>query len=62
MLAINLLNETHNASDITWLLWVALGFFGLMVVVGWLVSRNQKTETDNHSAHPGRQEEHHGHG
>jgi hypothetical protein len=42
--------ETHGA-DVTWLLWVALGFFALMVVVGWLVSRNQKPEAEPVHAH-----------
>jgi len=35
-----LLQEGPNAS-LSWLLWIVLGFFLLMVVVGWLVSRNQ---------------------
>ncbi len=42
MLAIGMLEETVGGSDITWLLWVALGFFAVMVVVGWLSSRKQK--------------------
>ncbi len=46
MFAMALLAETHGGSDLTWLLWVALGFFSLMVVVGWLVSRNQKPEAE----------------
>lgn len=56
MLAIGLLEETTGGADVTWLLWVALGFFGLMVVVGWLVSRNQKPDAEPVHEH---HEEHH---
>jgi large subunit ribosomal protein L17 len=34
------LQEGPNTS-LSWLLWVVLGFFVLIVVVGWLVSRNR---------------------
>jgi p-aminobenzoyl-glutamate transporter AbgT len=55
MFAIGLLEETHGGSDLAWLLWVALGFFALMVIVGWLVSRNRKPEAEpaheHHEAH-----------
>ncbi len=56
MLAIGLLEGTSGGSDITWLLWVALGFFTLMVVVGWLASRKQKPEVEPDSE----KHEHHG--
>jgi hypothetical protein len=46
MFAIGLLEETHGGSNLAWLLWVALGFFVLMVIVGWLVSRNRKPEVE----------------
>jgi len=42
MLALMLLSEEGPNTELAWLLWVALGFFLLMVVIGWLVSRNQK--------------------
>lgn len=53
MLAIGLLEETAGGSNITWLLWVALGFFGLMVLVGWLSSRMKKPdqEPEHHDDH-----------
>jgi len=38
-----LFQEGPNAS-LSWLLWVVLGFFFLMVVVGWLVSRNKGSQ------------------
>jgi large subunit ribosomal protein L17 len=38
--------EEGTQSNVTWLLWVALGFFAVMVVVGWLVSRNKKQEAE----------------
>jgi preprotein translocase subunit SecG len=43
MLAMYILEESPQSS-ITWLFWVSLGFFAIMVLVGWLVSRNQKPE------------------
>ena len=42
MFALKLLSEAGPNTELAWLLWVALGFFFLMVVVGWLVSRNRK--------------------
>ena len=38
-----LLQEGPNTS-LSWLLWVVLGFFVLIVVVGWLVSRNRGSQ------------------
>ena len=39
MLAINFLAESApHGPDLTWLLWVVLGVFLLIVVVGWLTS------------------------
>jgi hypothetical protein len=61
MLAIRLFSETHGGSDITWLLWVALGFFGLMVLVGWLTSRNQKLVAEVDQDHGAEHEKHAGH-
>lgn len=58
MFAIGLLEETHGGSELGWLLWVALGFFALMVVVGWLVSRNRKPEAEPVHEHHEHHEEH----
>ncbi len=50
--------ETQGGSNVTWLLWVALGFFAVMVVVGWLVSRNKKKEVEPVHETRAHQEEH----
>lgn len=42
MLAIMLSEGPGSAGGISWMLWAALAFFGLMVLVGWLSSRYQK--------------------
>ena len=46
MYAIGLFSEHVPEINVTWLLWVALGFFAVMVVVGWLVSRKQNPELE----------------
>ncbi len=38
--------ETASTPSILWILWVALGFFALIVIIGWLVSRNEKPEQE----------------
>ncbi len=38
-----LLQESGANTSLTWLLWVALAFFVLMVVVGWLTSKNKES-------------------
>ncbi|MCS7009900.1 MAG: helix-hairpin-helix domain-containing protein [Anaerolineales bacterium] len=49
--------EGHQGSgEITWLLWVALVFFALMVIIGWSVSRKKTPVEEN--KHEG-QEAHH---
>jgi len=35
------ITEAVMETSYTWLLWVALGFFFLMVFIGWLVSRKE---------------------
>ncbi|MEW5827952.1 MAG: hypothetical protein AB1846_03610 [Chloroflexota bacterium] len=50
MLSLILLSEEVPQTDLTWLLLAALGFFLLMIVVGWLVSRN-KPEAPAAEAH-----------
>lgn len=50
MLSLILLSEEVPQTDLTWLLLAALGFFLLMIIVGWLVSRN-KPEAPAAEAH-----------
>jgi hypothetical protein len=42
MLFMKLLSEEGPNTELGWLLYVVFGFFFLMVIIGWLVSRNQK--------------------
>ena len=44
MNALSLLLQEGPDTSLSWLLWVVLGFFLLMVVVGWLVSRNRASQ------------------
>ena len=46
MYALYLLSEEGPNTSLSWLLWVALGFFFLMVVVGWLTSRNKGSKPE----------------
>jgi len=41
-----LLSEASPNTSLSWLLWITLGFFFLMVVVGWLVSRRNPTREE----------------
>ena len=45
MFALNLLSESTHEPDLTWLLWVVLGVFALIVVVGWMASNKEGAET-----------------
>jgi hypothetical protein len=49
MVAMYFLQEAGPDTDLAWLLFVVLGFFLLMVVIGWLVSRQKgaQAETSN---------------
>jgi hypothetical protein len=38
-----LFSEEVPNTSLSWLLWIALGFFCLMVMVGWLVSRSSES-------------------
>jgi predicted flap endonuclease-1-like 5' DNA nuclease len=49
-----LLQESGANTSLTWLLLVALAFFVLMVVVGWLTSRNKESRPE--VAHEAREE------
>ena len=53
MQALILLSEGSGPDkSLSWLLWVALGFFALMVIVGWLTSRNKGSKPEvQHEAH-----------
>ena len=42
MLFVKLLSEEGPNTELAFLLWWVLGFFLLMVIIGWLTSRNQK--------------------
>jgi len=42
MLTLLLLSETGPDTSLAWILWTAMGFFFLMVLVGWAVSRNKE--------------------
>jgi len=43
MFALNLLSESTNEPDLTWLLWLVLAIFIVIVIVGWMTS-NKKGE------------------
>jgi hypothetical protein len=51
MFAFVMLAEEGPNTELAWLLWVALAFFFLMVVIGWLVSRRQKDRGEAAHAH-----------
>jgi hypothetical protein len=52
--ALYLLSEEGPNASLSWLLWVALGFFFLMVVVGWWTSRNKGSKPEvQQEAHAG---------
>lgn len=57
MFALQLLSEEGPNTELAFLLWWGLGFFFLMVIIGWLVSRNKKPESEPvHTEH--KHEEH----
>ena len=52
MFLIRLSEETGSNTELAWLLFVALGFFFLMVVVGWLTGRRKGSKPEvRHEAH-----------
>lgn len=54
MLAMKLLEEAGPNTEMSWLLYLVLGFFFLMVVVGWLSSRRsggQAEPSDDAASH-----------
>jgi hypothetical protein len=58
MMLIMLWEAEHGGGDITWMLWVALGFFALMVLVGWLSSRGKKPVEGGQEPEHARSEKH----
>lgn len=50
MNAVFLLAEEGPNTSLSWLLWVVLGIFLLLVLVGWLVSRNRGNQPAVQSA------------
>lgn len=44
MFFMQFLSEAGPNTELAYLFWWALGFFFLMVIVGWLVSRRRKSD------------------
>lgn len=58
MLAIRLFEEgVESGPDISWLIWVVLGLFLCMVILGWWASKRLPVEEEPVPAH-----DDHGHG
>ncbi|MEW6286102.1 MAG: helix-hairpin-helix domain-containing protein [Chloroflexota bacterium] len=52
MYAIGILAEEGPNTELAWLLYLALGFFLLMIIVGWLTSRRSAEQAEaGHEAH-----------
>lgn len=47
MFVLSLLSEEGPNTELAWILWVGLLFFFLMVVIGWLVSRNKQPAAEH---------------
>ncbi len=45
MYALNFLSESANEPDLTWLLWLVLVIFLLIVIIGWMTSKKGSSET-----------------
>ena len=52
MFALRLLSEEGPNMELAYLLWWVLGFFFLMVVIGWLVSRSKKPTGESMRVEP----------
>lgn len=46
MYALNSLLQEGPNTNLAWLLWIVLGFFVLMVLVGWWANRNQGKQVE----------------
>lgn len=57
MLFATFLSEEGPNTDLAYLLWWVLGFFFLMVIIGWLVSRKQKPADLTAHAHHKREDD-----
>lgn len=57
MFALQILSEEGPNTELAFLLWWVLGFFFMMVVIGWLASRSKKPEAEPGHAE-GKHEEH----
>ncbi len=44
MFALNLLSETTSEPDLTWLLWLVIAIFVIIVIIGWMVSNKKEEE------------------
>ena len=44
MFALNLLSESTNEPNLTWLLWLVLAIFLVIIIVGWLASKKKGDE------------------
>jgi len=52
MFLIHFAEETGPNTELAWLLFIALGFFFLMVIVGWLTSNRKGNDSESrHEAH-----------
>jgi hypothetical protein len=61
MLALRLLQEGDASTDISWLVWVVLAIFLLMVLLGWWASGRLPKEEGTVPMHSG-ESEHDSHG
>ena len=53
MFALNVLSEEGPNTELAGLLWWVLGFFLLMIVIGWWQStKNKPAESPIHASHP----------
>lgn len=54
MSALFLLAQEGPDTGLAWLLWLALGFFALTAIAGWLTSRGERLEPEDsrHYASP----------
>lgn len=55
MLATRLLQETTATTDISWLIWVVLALFLLMVLLGWWASGRLPEDDETVSMQEGEQ-------
>jgi large subunit ribosomal protein L21 len=42
MFALNLLSESTNEPDLTWLLWLVLAIFVVIIIIGWVASKKNE--------------------